>query len=637
MESESEDEAVAKEPRLRGALRGLDRSNMLAPSDRRSLGAGEGGRQSTPADTPQHETRASRHGKIPVNYSAKWHPMDEVIRPKRARTLENGSTSRRAINLGHDSELESFSGGGTDEDDDEEDMPDTPFKREPDAGATRRSDRSEARKPVNYSKAHHPQDHLLPGYRHRSKRQRRSRSVTKPRKTKASSEPVVLSSQTQGDSGGDGGDGDDGGDKNEGDYIDVRAADPVEITASPPREQLEGQPKRTALADAVDESHRLSKAVPSLSRSESSYNFADAITRGDHHIGQAGDDSQNSSQAVDQNFCDEDIANQSTGALILGVTAILASVEGPASVSSHRISSKDAQESPVSAHRSSLHTSHHATVPTILPTPRSARDKPYTQAGSCGLKIVRPYSTPRVEPPIKCQPSPMTQQSKDPEAPELDVLPNDSKGKYVVNQNQKDVVASRDDSSRTLGRGSSDDAPHRYVAHAEQVVRGFSDSSSRDGIASHSLGDRMTAMSASRQASRETQPEELLAAESFFENATSLSQSASKAANEDAASPASPKLPNSGQKQDKVNAPGLQQVPSGQLRITAGENRSDIFVNGSQKVIESEEGQIFGSADGGKGIQSPLTSFVPVNVQVEPIASSSTQSDDSLLLAATDM
>jgi hypothetical protein len=106
------------QPRLRGALRGLDMGNLT----------------------------------------------DEMMHPKRAR------------------EPDPFYGGGTEDEDDADEIPETPFEKEPDAKATlhpfRSTEASElqqspsstdhllpgyrnkARKPVNHSKAHHPQDHF---------------------------------------------------------------------------------------------------------------------------------------------------------------------------------------------------------------------------------------------------------------------------------------------------------------------------------------------------------------------------------------------------------------------------------------------------------------------------------------------
>jgi hypothetical protein len=636
VDSESDEEPTEEEPRLRGALRGLDMGNMLAPSDtRHQTDTGEDGRQSRqsmPADTPQHETRASRHEKTPVNYSAKWHPMDEVMHPKRARRLAAGSASRRrSVDDSDDSEPEPFSGGGTDDEDDADEMPATLFEREPDAGATRRSARSEARKPVNYSKAHHPQDHLLPGYRNRAKRQRRSTSATQPRKRKTSSETIALSSQTIADSDSD------GNDDSEDDGIQLQAADPATTIASSPREQMEEQ-SRTTSTDVADDPHDILKAVPGLSRSESS--FGDALVRGLlHQIDQPGLDSQRSSQIADRYRSDDDMADQSTEALISGVTAFLPSEEDPAAVGSDHMAGKHAQESPVPEDRSDLHASHHATVKTNLPTPSSAMDKS-TQAGPWGLKIVRPYSTPQVEPSTKCQPS-SSQQSKDAEVPKLDGLPNNDhcEDEPVGRQGQDGALNSQDDSSRTERRGSSDVASHRHVASTGDITRGFSDLSSRAGVASHDLGDCMTAMSpASRQASRDTQPDELLGGESYFDAAISTSQSPSRVAHEDEVTHEDEvpqactvtNLPDSVQNRVEGNAAGLQLASDGQALVADGEDLSQ-----PQEGIEPEEGRVSEPAEGPKGMQSPPATFVPAASQKGSIPSSSTQSEDSILLAGS--
>jgi hypothetical protein len=638
VESESDEEPTAEEPRLRGALRGLDMGNMLAPPDRRhSLGASDDGRQSTPTDTPQHETRASRHGKTPVNYSAKWHPMDEVMHPKRARRLAGGSTSRRrAVDDSGDSDPEPFSGGGTDDEDDADEMPETPFEREPDAGATRRSARSEARKPVNYSKAHHPQDHLLPGYRNRAKRQRRSTSTTQPRKRKTSNETIALSSQTLAHSDSD------GDDESDDDDTQLQAADPATDTASSPREQQEeqsAQKKRTMPTDVADDSHHILKAVPGLSRGESSFNYPDAIVRGLlHQVEQPGLDSQFSSQNVDRNRSDDDMADRSTQALISGVTAFMPGAEDPAAISSDQVAGKHAQESPVPENRSGLHTSHHATVTTNLLTPSSAMDK-YTQAGSWSLKIVRPYSTPQVEPSTKCQPSP-SQQSKGAEVPKPDDLPNngDCEDEPVERQGQDDALNSQDDLSRTERRGSSDVASHHHVASTGDIMRGFSDLSSRAGLASHDLGDCMTAMGpASRQASRDTQPDDLLGGESYFNAAMSTSQSPSRATHEDKVPHAYTvaDLPDSVQNRVEGNAAGLQLASDEQALATDGEGLSQPTANGPQEGFKPEEDRLSGSAGVSKGMQSPPASFIPAASRKGSIPSSSTQSEDSILLAGS--
>jgi hypothetical protein len=641
VESESDEEPVAEEPRLRGALRGLDMSNMLAPADTHDqTDTGEDGRQSMPADTPQHQTRASRHGKTPVNYSAKWHPMDEVMRPKRARGLAGGSTSRRrAGDCSDDSEPEPFSGGDTGDEDDAEDMPNTPFEREPDAGATRRSARSEARKPVNYSKAHHPQDHLLPGYRNRAKRQRRSTSATQPRKRKTSGETIVLLSQTLADSDSD------SSDTSEGDCIQLQAADPATIPALSPREPSEDQKDRTMPTDVYDDSHHIDKAVPSLSHGESSFDSPDAIVLGLlTHIDQPELDSQHSSQAVNRNRSDDETASQNTKALMANASVIFASVEDPDAIGSGQVAEEQVQQSSISGHHNSLRVSRHATVTTSLLTLSSAMEKS-TQARSPGLKIVLPYSTPQVEPSVNCQPS-SSQRLKDADVAELDVLPNKAEcdDKPMERQERDDALNSQDDPSQTERHTSSEAARDRDAARDGLITRGFSDVSSRVDIASHDPGDCMTAMSpASRQASRETQPETILAGESFFLDATSSSQSSSKESHEDeephASTVVSPKLPESGQEQVEGNAHRLQLVSDGEPLVSVGDDGSNSSDNGPQRDIQSEENRVSESAEVPKEIQSPPVSSVPApaELQAEVIASSSTQSDDSLMLGGIGM
>lgn len=639
MESESDEEPIAEEPRLRGALRGLDMSNMPAPPDaHHQTDTGEDARRNMPADTPQHETRASRHGKTPVNYSAKWHPMDEVMHPKRARRLAGGSGSRRrAGGDSDDSEPEPFSGGGTDDQDDADDMPDTPFERVPDAGATRRSARSEARKPVNYSKAHHPQDHLLPGYRNRAKRQRRSTSVTQPRKRKASSETVVLSSQTIADSE------DDGSDANDSDCIQLQSTDPATTTTLSPREQVEEQSvreNRDMPTDVADDLHHILKAVPGLSRGESSFDPTEATIGLLHELDGTAFDSQQSSQAVDQNASDDGMVNPSTKALMSGVTAILASVEIPAAQGSEQSASKGVQGAPVPDRHSALRVSHHAKDTTSLPTPSSAMDKA-AQAGSLSLSIVRPYSTPRVEPSAKCQPS-LSQQSKDAEVSGLEVQSNESKSENepVKSQERSDTFTSEDDPSQTEKHGSSDAAPQHRVARTGQTTRESSDSSPRASLTSHDPSDHVTALGpASRQASRDTQPDKLLKFESHFDAAISTSQSPSRENHEDDLDTrdiTSPKLLESGQKQIKGSAAGLQLVSGRQPLVAGGEELSQPTVNGHQEGIDSGKDRASGSADGSKRVQSPHASSVPADSQREPTASSLTNLDDNLLSAGCD-
>jgi hypothetical protein len=149
----------------------------------------------------------------------------------------------------------------------------------------------------------------------------------------------------------------------------------------------------------------------------------------------------------------------------------------------------------------------------------------------------------------------------------------------------------------------------------------------------------MTAMSpASRQASRETQPDDLLGGESYFEAAISTSQSPSREIHQDDVPLAytDAELLDSGQNRVEGNTAGLQPVSGEQLLAADGEDRSQPATNIVQDGIEPEEDRVSGSADGPKGMQSPPASFVPAASQKGTIPSSSTQSADSLLLAECD-
>lgn len=181
-----------RRPRQRGALRGLSLNNMLAPSATQRTteqGDGEGA-----GETASHNTRAARNGKTAVNYNMKYHPMDDVTRPRRANQMsgtrsasvetlrENDSdeTTNDEIDLLSDRE----DSGDSDEDGD--DAPAQSTQREPDPRATRRSERSEAHKLVDYSRKRHPQDRDLPGYQHLARAQKRKKALTS-----RSSEPVT--------------------------------------------------------------------------------------------------------------------------------------------------------------------------------------------------------------------------------------------------------------------------------------------------------------------------------------------------------------------------------------------------------------------------------------------------------------
>ena len=111
-----------------------------------------------------------------MNYDMKYHPMDEVTRPKRvAKRTPASCPPKTNIKI----DLESSDGSsdidldllsGEDESELESDNKENELVRKPDPRATRHSARSEAQKAVNYSRKHHPQDHGLPGFQRRAKR-----------------------------------------------------------------------------------------------------------------------------------------------------------------------------------------------------------------------------------------------------------------------------------------------------------------------------------------------------------------------------------------------------------------------------------------------------------------------------------
>ncbi|GAB1736572.1 hypothetical protein NU219Hw_g8200t1 [Hortaea werneckii] len=167
----------------RGPLRDLDPNNILpTPATQPSLKVANGDDDLAIMDEeeascePPQSTRATRSGRQKVNYDMKYHPMDEVTRPKRAAKRTPASCPPKT-SIKIDLETSDASStidldllSGDDESELESKNSDNELVREPDPRATRHSARSEARKAVNYSRKHHPQDHGLPGFQSRAKR-----------------------------------------------------------------------------------------------------------------------------------------------------------------------------------------------------------------------------------------------------------------------------------------------------------------------------------------------------------------------------------------------------------------------------------------------------------------------------------
>lgn len=174
-----EDEAVTG----RGALRGLSQKLILPEcSTEASVEATNAGDEAEvkPSQPSTRSTRGSRYGRADVNYDMKYHPMDEVTRPLRAAKRRSGGRSV-SESLTHEDGVTSdeseppspMSGSESDEDDadddeDEESAALMSTQRAKDPKATRTSTRAAAKKPVDYSRFHHPQDRWLLGRKHRN-------------------------------------------------------------------------------------------------------------------------------------------------------------------------------------------------------------------------------------------------------------------------------------------------------------------------------------------------------------------------------------------------------------------------------------------------------------------------------------
>ncbi|KAK6431398.1 hypothetical protein LTR95_012439 [Oleoguttula sp. CCFEE 5521] len=183
VEISAEEVERAKAPRLRGALRGLNPNVVLMPRATQ-------GPTTASADVDDETTnlRSSFRGgrNTAAIYSAKYHPMDDITRPKRAEKI----TGRRArMDLTDDESNESEPELGNDDDshitidDDDRGMRIGATQHTPDPAATRHSKRSEARKAVIYNAKCHPQDYALPGFRTRHLARQ---GATRPKSSKES-------------------------------------------------------------------------------------------------------------------------------------------------------------------------------------------------------------------------------------------------------------------------------------------------------------------------------------------------------------------------------------------------------------------------------------------------------------------
>ncbi|KAK3716200.1 hypothetical protein LTR37_006645 [Vermiconidia calcicola] len=194
IEIDTDEEERTQLPRLRGVLRGLHPQNVLPPPKAQETIEilDDDDDDPKPAQEPKHATRQSRYGRATetIKYDMKYHPMDEITRPKRAARRRSGSRSlSAAMHDGEETEEESLPSSAQDdvsERDCTDGESDGEAPRSPDPRASRVSARAAAQKFVNYSAKHHPQDYGLPGFQDKAKalkQKRRVRSKTSHNET----------------------------------------------------------------------------------------------------------------------------------------------------------------------------------------------------------------------------------------------------------------------------------------------------------------------------------------------------------------------------------------------------------------------------------------------------------------------
>lgn len=295
------------------------------------------GREASVDTQPRHATRSTRNGRADVNYSAKYHPMDEVTRPKRAARI-TGSRPPTSFADTSDEEEPELSDGESSDDEEPSEGSDAPTTRAPDPRAVRHSSRMEAKKHVNYSKAHHPQDWAIRGFRRSAKRKRRSLSSDKPQKKSkkqaAPASPIALSSDETSDSDSD--DEDD----------EPPANHPQMDPPSPSRSQAERPNTYRVNSDGVDTQSPKRNSVPPLPREETSFNRADATIQGSfisskwYSSQAATEQSGSDEQAIDGP--ETNFEKKSTAEIGDAMSALIDGVATPNATNSHSTSSDHA-------------------------------------------------------------------------------------------------------------------------------------------------------------------------------------------------------------------------------------------------------------------------------------------------------
>jgi hypothetical protein len=488
-------------------LRGLDFDNMLEQPDIETLTEGRTMREESIAPATQHVTRSTRNGRSAANYSQKYHPMDEVTRPKRAQRITGSrSLSAAADETSDEEEPELYSGESTDEEDPSEE-PGSPVMRIPDPRAVRQSGRTEAKKQVNYNRSHHPQDWALFGHRRSAKRKRQSTPASKPQKRAkkqvSPEKPIVLSSDRRSDTDSD------------SDSDDDDNGAPVIHSSRSAGEQTEPSGKRRVRSNGSRTESQDGGPVPALPNGESSYNPADAIVQGEYII-----QIQRATQAVQATSTDETTTDERiTNEIMASFQAVVDGVKTP----------DEPRPKPAGSDHATFGEPRSAPAPTtmlITPVslkPMEAADKPCTQVRT-QLAIKRPYMPTQTTPSTikelqKSEPANVFGEtsSKTPATPTQPFA--NSPLKEGPSENGDVSV----DASREVMREVSEDAAR--VARAKEITHQLSSNSpSRDHITPENGCAGTT--NVSRQVSRDTLPDDH--SSSFFKEAMPDSQDCSQ-------------------------------------------------------------------------------------------------------------
>ena len=349
------------------------------------------GREASVDTQPRHATRSTRNGRADVDYSQKYHPMDEVTRPKRAARITGSRPPTSFTDTSDEEEPELSSGEGTDADE-PSDVSDTHATRMPDPRAVRHSSRTEAKKLVNYSKQHHPQDWAIMGFRRSAKRKMRCDSSDKAQKKKRKEQaftasPIVLSSDKTSDS--------DSEDEDEDD--EPSANHPPTDAASSSRSQSESPDTYRVGSDGADAQSPKGNSAPLLTRGESSFNRADATIQGSYislrrHTSQAVSDQSEANESANDDP-GSNFDNKTTREIGDAMGALIDGVATPNATTSNSTSSDNATpDAPIVVQPS-------ATMPPALVTPASMGplNKVCTQPKT-QLAINRPYMATQPNP-----------------------------------------------------------------------------------------------------------------------------------------------------------------------------------------------------------------------------------------------